>query len=714
MKKVFDKVLIVMFENQYRSYVMQDPYMKKLAAAGCNLTNYFGAFHPSQTNYLASLAGEVCATTNDIPPAQPLMQETLTNLMQPGDGSAKVSWKAYMEAYPGQPWNKDWVNPTYPESEQPIPQYPNDGINLARYFRKHNAFASYHDIQSVEDKWNKIVDEFTFWKDVKGGNLPEYSWFTPDIWNDGHYVYNTHISTDPRIPLVGQLSAWLEYVFFNDIETTKVQGGTLFGTDKIGFNLDLDLVMTDPKKAYANSNIPEGTLVVVTWDEADYDAKGYDTNYDGQNQIYTVLLGDMIEPGTAIDTPYNHYSLMKTIEQNFGLGSLNKNDKAANWFRFMWDEKYVWTESKETDLTSASNVASAYFNDAFYLVTQDNSNQLNWSKLEGGKWSTPTALGFSSNDQFVLDTTGDELMLVFTDENDDLFYSTFSAGESWSEKKSIEQSNVAQLAMTSYFDYADGQNKLMLAWKDGLTDYMYSLIYSNGSWSTDVMAVGQLTDGSIAASSLGGSVYLVYKERNTFSMRMTSFNTAPFNAFEAKDFKGNPDKDNDTALHTWSPMDFEVGHFSKKQNQHQEEYLANGNLAMAAIEGEIHLSYRAKYEDTPYIYSTVFGLTGIMTASNENTNGFGTLNQAGWTREVPNNSIQLDPTSTHIMASNGEQILQVYQASGSDKLTYRIGGYQKLLLMQVNKKNKNQNWFKRFIQNKKSRLIESAFAIIIK
>ena len=249
MKKVFDKVLIVMFENQYRSYVMQDPYMKKLAAAGCNLTNYFGAFHPSQTNYLASLAGEVCATTNDIPPAQPLMQETLTNLMQPGNGPAKVSWKAYMEAYPGQPWNKDWVNPTYPESEQPIPQYPNDGINLARYFRKHNAFASYHDIQSVEDKWNKIVDEFTFWKDVNGGNLPEYSWFTPDIWNDGHYVYNTHTSTDPRIPLVGQLSAWLEYVFFNDIETTKVQGGTLFGSDKIGFNLDLDLVMTDPKKA---------------------------------------------------------------------------------------------------------------------------------------------------------------------------------------------------------------------------------------------------------------------------------------------------------------------------------------------------------------------------------------------------------------------------------------------------------------------------------
>ena len=57
MKKAFDRVLIVMFENQYRSYVVQHPFMRKLAAAGAELTNSFGAFHPSQTNYLASLAG---------------------------------------------------------------------------------------------------------------------------------------------------------------------------------------------------------------------------------------------------------------------------------------------------------------------------------------------------------------------------------------------------------------------------------------------------------------------------------------------------------------------------------------------------------------------------------------------------------------------------------------------------------------------------------
>ena len=29
MKKPFDRIIIVMFENQYRSYVIQDPFFKK-------------------------------------------------------------------------------------------------------------------------------------------------------------------------------------------------------------------------------------------------------------------------------------------------------------------------------------------------------------------------------------------------------------------------------------------------------------------------------------------------------------------------------------------------------------------------------------------------------------------------------------------------------------------------------------------------------------
>ncbi|MFK7747256.1 MAG: alkaline phosphatase family protein, partial [Kordia sp.] len=206
MSKPFDRVITIMFENQYRSYVIQNPFLKKLAAAGADMTNYFGAFHPSQTNYLASFAGEICGVTNDIPPASPLLQETLVDILE----AKNVSWKAYMEAYPNEAWNPDWVNADYDTSEQPITQFPAaDAKDLSRYYRKHNAFASFHNVQKDKDRWEKIVNDVQFWQDIANDDLPEYSWFTPDIWNDGHYLYNTHIDTNPRTQLVPQLSAWL-------------------------------------------------------------------------------------------------------------------------------------------------------------------------------------------------------------------------------------------------------------------------------------------------------------------------------------------------------------------------------------------------------------------------------------------------------------------------------------------------------------------------
>ena len=674
MKKVFDKVLIVMFENQYRSYVMQDPYMKKLLAAGCNMNNYFGVFHPSQTNYLASISGEVCGVTDDTPPASPLMQETITNLMQPVGGIQKTTWKAYMEAYPNEPWNKVWESPKYPPSEEPITEYPNDGIQLFRYARKHNPFSSYHDIQCSEKKWNNIQDEYAFWKDVYGKTLPEYSWFTPDIWNDGHYLYNTGIAPNPRLPLVTQLSAWLEQVFMGNPETSRVQGGTKFGLKKIGLNLDLDLVMTDPKKAYAQSNIPEGTLVVITFDEADYDAEGYDTNYDGPNQIYTVLLGDMIKPGSQIDTPYNHYSLLNTIEKNFDLGSLNKNDKDANWFRFLWKEEFKWNTPQSTGLTAYKSVSTFWYNGQFNMIYKNEESQLLWSVFNDSEWTKGEEIGIVADQEFSVVCTGEEILVVFTrGSSNELCYVSYLQMNGWSDVHMLSYNQVGYMDTTCFEDYASHTKQVMLAFQHKGTNQIFSLIYANGQWATTAVNVGQFTDGSITASSLGASVYLVYKERNTFKMRITSYNTAPFNTLETALSEG---VNNNTTLHQWSPMDFHVGHFSKKENQRQDVYLANGNLTMASIQGEMHLVYRGRYNDTPSAITTCFGLTGIYTAESELTNGYGTLNQAGWTLEEKHKDIKLDPTSALSLTAHGDQFMMVYQPEGSNVLYYVIGGYQ--------------------------------------
>ena len=68
-RRAFDHILIIMFENQYRSYVLANPYMRRLARQGIQLGNSFGVMHPSQTNYIASIAGALCNVTSDDRPA---------------------------------------------------------------------------------------------------------------------------------------------------------------------------------------------------------------------------------------------------------------------------------------------------------------------------------------------------------------------------------------------------------------------------------------------------------------------------------------------------------------------------------------------------------------------------------------------------------------------------------------------------------------------
>lgn len=672
MKKPFDRIITVMFENQYRNYVIQNPFLKKLASAGADMTNYFGAFHPSQTNYLASFAGEVCGVTNDTPPAAPLMQETLVDLLE----AKNVSWKAYMEAYPGEPWKAAWADPSYPATEQPITQYPPAGATeLSRYYRKHNAFASFHSVQKEESRWNKIVSDTEFWKDVAGNTLPEYSWFTPDIWNDGHYLYNTHIDTNPRTQLVPQLSAWLEHVFLGNIATSNIQGGAATGLTNLGLNLDVDLLLTDPKRAWAESSVPAGTLIVVTFDEADYDADGYDTNYDGPNQIYTVLLGDMITPGTRISTPYNHYNLIRTVEENFQLGSLKKNDYGANWFRFLWKESFAWQQPTNTDFSVGKALALVAEKQGEHMVFSNTEGQLFDSFWQASGWTQPRQLSLSTPGAIAMATLEGSTLLVTADAQGHLQTATYTTEtKEWSAMTALNQTAAGSFSLCAFEDMATTTMQLMFCWvaADG---FIQSMLGDASGFSGTVVPVKQLTDGAMTLGQVGASLFLVYKERNTRKMRITSYNTGPFNAFEAHNFEGQSAPENSTTLHEWSVTDFAVGHFAKKMAALADEYQNFGNMAMATVSGEMHLVHRGGYQDLPSAYTEVFGLTGIYSAANQFSNGYGTLDQAGWTAEEEMTGIHLAPTSPVAMCSSATQLTLVWADSESGSIQYRVGGY---------------------------------------
>lgn len=518
------------------------------------------------------------------------------------------------------------------------------------------------------------MNDSQFWNDVANDSLPEYSWFTPDIWNDGHYLYNTHIDTNPRTQLVPQLSAWLEHVFLGNLAYGDIQGGLESGVSNIGLNLDVDLLLTDPKKAWEQSNVPKGTLIVITFDEADFDAVGYDTNYDGPNQIYTVLLGDMIEAGTVVSTPYNHYNLIRTVQQNFQLNSLEKNDHGANWFRFLWDERFAWDKPASTELSVGKQLTISNGSMGELIVYSDTNGHLFSSALCNSAWSAPEALNLKTDGAIASASLLNTTTLVYTN-NDELFQITYDASKKqWSEAKSLNQHSSGSIALSVYVDVASSTEKMMLCWvsKNG---FIQSMIGGANGFSGTVVPVNQLTDGNMTLGQLGGSLFLVYKERNSRKMRITSYNTAPFNAFEAQNFNGQSDPQNDTTIGKWSVTDYTVGHFSKKMAADADEYQNLGHMTMATLSGEMHLVHHGGYKDLSNAYTEVFGLTGIYSAANQLSNGYGTLDQAGWTREVELSNVKIGVKSPIAMCSNGSVFTLVWADKATKTIQFRQGKY---------------------------------------
>ena len=91
----FQRLLIIVLENQDYAHAMADPYLRELARQGANFTSFHGLFHPSYSNYLAMVAGKEIRTLFDR--QKDLDECTIGDLLK----SKGLGWKNYAEGYPG-------------------------------------------------------------------------------------------------------------------------------------------------------------------------------------------------------------------------------------------------------------------------------------------------------------------------------------------------------------------------------------------------------------------------------------------------------------------------------------------------------------------------------------------------------------------------------------------------------------------------------------
>lgn len=149
------------------------------------------------------------------------------------------------------------------------------------YARKHNPFMLFSNVNTNPTRCSKIVNSAQFFTDLNNNSLKEFSMYIPNLKNDGH---------DTGVAFADK---WLRATF-----------------DKI----------------FHAPNFPKDLLVIITFDEGT----------TPKNQIYTLLLGGNIKPRITSDKTYNFYSLTRMIEDEFSLGSLNKNDMTALKIEDVW------------------------------------------------------------------------------------------------------------------------------------------------------------------------------------------------------------------------------------------------------------------------------------------------------------------------------------------------------------------------------------------
>ena len=161
----FDRLYVVVFENTDYSVAIADPNFAKWAHKGKLLTNYHAVAHPSQPNYIATIAGSTLGITDDN--VHNLPNKNLVDLLE----AKPISWKSYNEDYTGV------CNLAATIGSAVCPNQSVKTTKTALYARKHDPFISMIDVQNTTSRCAKIVSGAQLTTDKTNNAIPQFSYY---------------------------------------------------------------------------------------------------------------------------------------------------------------------------------------------------------------------------------------------------------------------------------------------------------------------------------------------------------------------------------------------------------------------------------------------------------------------------------------------------------------------------------------------------------
>jgi hypothetical protein len=332
-------VFVIMLENEdYASTFGEptaDPYLAQtLPAEGALLENYYATGHESNDNYISIVSGQPPNPDNqaDCQDFDELLDpHTLANGVEEGIGcvypasvanigtqltAAGGSWKAYEQDMGNDP-NREAAACGHPALSSK--DETQDAVEGDGYAARHDPFVYFQSVianQSYCDEHvvamgspsgvmpaDALRGETGLASDLeKAGRIPEFSFITPNLCNDGHDYPCTNQPSGP--------SALADIDAFLETWVPKITSSPAFrknGLLEITFD-ESDGPQSDASSCCGETPGPDSPLPGITG--------------PGGGRIGAVLISPFIAPGTISVTPYNHYSSLATFETLLGLPRL--------------------------------------------------------------------------------------------------------------------------------------------------------------------------------------------------------------------------------------------------------------------------------------------------------------------------------------------------------------------------------------------------------
>lgn len=311
-----EHVFVIVLENHPRRGVIGDPNTPRITALARTYgeaTSYYGVTHPSEPNYLALIAGRTFGV-NDDDPSHRFHAQNLVDQLE----TAGHSWAAYEESMP----SAGYLGDSWPSAATPL------------YASKHNPFVHFQDIRSDPARLVRIKPYDALARDLNGPqrSIPDFVTIVPNQCHDMHGGVLTRVAAD------GSDGTPCPYGMANDdaadsalkrkadafvhravrtIMSSKAWRGTsaiFVVADESDANGDPETGgWTDTSGCCDSPIVPAGDPTVSTsWPGGTY----------GGGLSPAVVIARLGPRNSVSSTPYNHYSLLATIERSWHLGYL--------------------------------------------------------------------------------------------------------------------------------------------------------------------------------------------------------------------------------------------------------------------------------------------------------------------------------------------------------------------------------------------------------